>query len=432
VKNRPHFARWLIGLALLAFAIRLAFALSFGTRLGGDALFYRGVGEALANGKGYTDPGSIFAGHPNPTALHPPLFPIYLASWTKLGLGGVHDHQIVSCLLGGVTVVLVGLLGRRIAGPRVGLIAAGIAGVDPWLFTADRIVNSESLYIPLIVLALVLAYRFLERPTPVRAAVLGLVIGLATLTRSDGILLLLLLAAPLTWRAREGRLRAFAACAAATLVVLTPWLVRNWIQLDQFPLLSTNGGHTELATNCDETYSEQFLGFLVDGCAYRSPCNNLGEEGPKASCMEREARSYVRNHLHRAPLVVLARVERVWEVYDPKLNLEYGSVFWHRPKGWATAGLVFYVLLVPFALAGAFLLSSRHVPLLPLLAMFAQVTLVAAISFGDSRFRAAVEPALVVMAAVAVERLALAVAGAARRQEAPRAPLPAAPSGPRA
>ena len=162
-KNPPHFARWLIGLALLAFAIRLVFALSFGTRLGGDALFYRGVAVGARERAGvHLISLSIFAGHPDPTALHPPLFPIYLASWTKLGLGGVRDHQIIACLLGGVTVALIGLLGRRIAGPGVGLIAAGIASVDPWLFTVDRIVNSESLYLPLIVLALLLAYRFLE------------------------------------------------------------------------------------------------------------------------------------------------------------------------------------------------------------------------------------------------------------------------------
>src|SRR2546427_628085 len=79
---------------------------------------------------------------------------------------------------------------RRVAGERVGLAAAAIAAVYPALFALDSTVRSESLYALLIALALLGAYRLVERPTWRAAAALGVAIGLAALTRGEGLLLL--------------------------------------------------------------------------------------------------------------------------------------------------------------------------------------------------------------------------------------------------
>ena len=408
-------ATWLVGLAVIAFAVRLAYALALDDEPHGDSVVYRDAARALADGHGYAEPLSVALGNPQPTAQHPPLFAMYLAAWTRLGIDSVRGHQVACCLLGAVAVVLIGLVGRHVAGGRVGLIAASVAAVYPPLFMLDRSMNSESLYVPLIALALLLAYRLLNRPNAARAAALGSAIGLATLTRSDAILLLPVLVAPLAWRARHRRARTFAVCAAATALVLAPWLARNWLVFERFPLLSTNGGYTARATNCDGTYFATGIGFVDHGCAFRSVCFKrfrLGNvkaaetaEVPRAECLQREAATYVRRHERRVPLVVLARVERVWETYRPKANLDYGTIVWGRPRGMATVGLIFYGMLVPLAIAGAFLLGRSRTSRLPLLAMFAQATLVAALAFGFTRYRVPAEPALVILAAVAVERL---------------------------
>jgi 4-amino-4-deoxy-L-arabinose transferase-like glycosyltransferase len=302
-------------------------------------------------------------------------------------------------------VALIGLLGRRLAGPRAGLIAAGVAAVYPQLFMVDGTLIAESLYAPLVVLALLLAYRLLDRPTWGRAAALGAVIGLATLTRSDAIVLLVLLVVPLVWHAGRDRLRLMAAATVAVALVLSPWLVRNWVEFDRFPLLSTNGALTQLATNCDETYYGDNIGFVAHGCALRSRCLKIEAEVPQSDCLLREARHYVRSHLGRTPVVALARAGRLWNVYAPGTDLNYGEL-WARERTTATAGMVMYALLIPFAAFGVLLLRRRRVPVYPLLVMFAVATIVALIAFGFSRYRLAAEPVLVVLAAVAVDRLA--------------------------
>jgi asparagine N-glycosylation enzyme membrane subunit Stt3 len=62
-------------------------------------------------------------------------------------------------------------------------------------------------------------------------------------------------------------------------------------------------------------------------------------------------------------------------------------------------------LLVPFAIGGAVVLRRRGQPLRILLVPVVFVTLVAALSYGSTRFRVAAEPAIVVLAAVGVAAL---------------------------
>ncbi len=180
-----------------------AFLVAADMPLPGDAFLYRLLGYELANGFGYSEANTFESGHLRPTAEHPPLFPLYVALWTKLGLGGVAAERVACALLGTLTVGLIGLLGRRVAGVRVGLIAAAVAAIYPPLLLADGALISESLYAPLVVGALLLAFRLVDRPTAGTAAALGAVIGLCALTRSDGILLLPVLALPMAWRVRK-------------------------------------------------------------------------------------------------------------------------------------------------------------------------------------------------------------------------------------
>jgi 4-amino-4-deoxy-L-arabinose transferase-like glycosyltransferase len=395
----------LAALTLIAFAIRLIYALAVAPAQiqPGDPRAYHHLADALANGRGYNLEHLLH--RDAPTAAHPPLYPLYLAGFWKLGLGSFTAHRAVSCLLGAAAVALIGLLGRRLAGPRVGLLAAGLAVIYPQLFFVDGTLVAESLYAPLIVLTLLLAYRLLGQPSVAVAAALGGVIGLATLTRSDGILLFPLLAVPVAWRTGRGRLRLIALVAATTALVLSPWLVRNWVRFDRFPLLSSNGALTQAATNCPKTYYGRYLGFVAHDCALRSPCLRIRQEIPQSECLLRKARAYVADHRSRVPVVTLARAGRMWNVYAPGLDLSYGQI-WARERNTAKVGMAMYFLFVPLGFYGAVLLRRRHVPLLPLLATFLLATLVAMIAFGFSRYRLAAEPALVVLAAVALEWLA--------------------------
>jgi hypothetical protein len=104
------------------------------------------------------------------------------------------------------------------------------------------------------------------------------------------------------------------------------------------------------------------------------------------------------------PVVVAARLGRVLDVYRPWDQGAFLASAEGRNVRAQRLGLLAYWLLVPFAVAGAVLLRRRREPaLLVLLAPVALVLLVAATTYGSTRFRFAAEPGLVVLGAVAVD-----------------------------
>jgi hypothetical protein len=114
--------------------------------------------------------------------------------------------------------------------------------------------------------------------------------------------------------------------------------------------------------------------------------------------------AYMRDHAGRVPVVLAARVGRVWDLYRPDQNRVFAASE-GRPARSERLGVLLYWLLLPFAAAGAWLLRRRRHVLAVLLAPAAMVTLTALLSYGATRFRFAAEPSIVVLAAVAADAL---------------------------
>src|SRR5690606_5068753 len=146
------------------------------------------------------------------------------------------------CLLGVAAVVLVGLAGRRVAGPRTGLLAAGLATIYPNVWSYDGTLLSETTAILMVAAFLLAVARYVDERSVRRAAVLGAVVGLAALARSELLLLSVFAVAPLALSPRTGdwgeRLRQVSAAGVACVVVLIPWVAHNMMRFEEPVLLS--------------------------------------------------------------------------------------------------------------------------------------------------------------------------------------------------
>lgn len=403
---RRRFAVRLAIVAAVALVARLVYSLAIvgDDPLLGDGLEFHLLANNLADGHGYVQPFLLGDGVARATADKPPLYPLVLAGFSLVGGTSWEWHQVAGALMGTATVVVVGLLGRRVGGERVGLLAAGIAALYPMLVAADGSLRSESLYALTIALCLLAAHRALERPTPGRAAVLGAGVALAALTRGEALLLLALLVAPVAWRAAAGaRLRTGAIGCAACLVVLAPWLARCWIAFDRPVVISTNVGGLLAGANCDRTYHGYFLGQWVFGCIPPPVHRN---EALEAARQRRVGLDYARDHAGRLPVVVAARVGRTWELFRPRQQANIERFFEGRNLRIQQAGVLVYYLLAVLAIIGALALRRRGDPLYVLLAAPILVTIVSVIAYGFTRFRVAAEIPIVVLAAVALVWLA--------------------------
>ena len=107
------------------------------------------------------------------------------------------------------------------------------------------------------------------------------------------------------------------------------------------------------------------------------------------------------------------RVLRTWGLYAPRQQVSFESLE-GRPRAWQLRGTFMYWVLVPFAIAGAVLLRRRRRLLWPLVATAVTVTITAASTYGQQRFRIAAEPAILVLAAVTL----VEISGSLRRRRA--------------
>jgi Dolichyl-phosphate-mannose-protein mannosyltransferase len=379
-----------------------------------DEFFYHAQAQLVADGKGFLNPFGYFAPVGTPahrvfhTAVHPPLYTAFLAVPAKLGLSTPLEQRIFTALLGTGTVILIGLLGRRLAGDRVGLVAAAIAAAYPALWVNDAMLGLETIYGFLVILSLLAFYRLWRAPTAGNAALLALCLSLATLARSEGAILFALVAIPtlllVPRLATADRLQLLGVMAAVTLVVVGPWAIRNLTTFEKPTLLGTGFGGVLLYGSCDAAFSGPHLGYWDDSCSLKDYPADTEE-----SVLDQQARTkaldYLGNHKSRIPIVVAARVGRIWDVYRPFQNVEFNDVLERRGKVASWAVLIGYWTVMPFAIVGLVVLRRRRIPIFPYIAIAVSVTVTVALSFGITRYRAPVDAVLPVLAAVGGDAL---------------------------
>jgi 4-amino-4-deoxy-L-arabinose transferase-like glycosyltransferase len=401
--GRRSFGFWLAAIVALGVVIRVPYTLwvaPWPPALFNDEAYYSALGNLIALGEGFVRPGELLsAGIAVPTAERAPLYPLTLAALAELGATGSDPQRLLGAITGAGTIIAVGLLGLRLAGPRAGLLAAGLAAAYPTLIAADGALMTESLYGMLAALALLAAYRVVEAPSAGRAALLGGLVGLAALARGEGLFLLPLLLVPLL--RRPGGPRAAAVACLSFALVLAPWFARNWSTFDRPVLIATEAGETLAGANCDASYYGPKIGKWEVDCvgveAGPSPADfNEAAEFNEAG---RRGIRYAGNHIGRVPAVLGVRLARTWGIWEP-FQVPEG-----RSRTVTRIGAIAYFLLVPLAIYGFILLRRRGVPVWILSAPLVTVTLTSLVAYGSVRFRHSAELPLVVFAAVALEEL---------------------------
>ena len=100
--------------------------------------------------------------------------------------------------------------------------------------------------------------------------------------------------------------------------------------------------------------------------------------------------SYIKDHAGRLPVVLLARLGRIWEVFRPVQNVELNEFFEQRGHQASWATLIGYYVMVPFAIGGLVVLRRRRIPIYPFLAIVVAISLTVMLGFPVTRYRAVV------------------------------------------
>lgn len=354
-----------------------------------------------------------------PGAEHGMLTSFYLTPWS-IGAGdGVFRQRLGMTVLGIATVAVIGLAGRRMAAlvtgwtehtaERVGVVAAAIVAVYPNFWLNDSLVMSETLAMLLVAGALLIAFGHHAAPSVGSGIALGVVAGLGALTRSEIALFIpgFALLSALVTRRRARPIWPAVAILVAGLVTLLPWSIYNIERFREPVLLSTNDGNTLLGANCDISFYDDVGGWDLR-CLGPLGQGSVGDAAgaPDASERSRDRRraafEYIEDHLDRLPVVVLARLGRLVDVYGlgSLVRLDVGEEK-ARPAVWA--GIVCWWLLALLAALGWSQLGRRRARARWWLVVPITSVLVTTVLFyGAHRIRAPAEPAVVLLAAVTV------------------------------
>jgi hypothetical protein len=187
-------------------------------------------------------------------AFHPPLFYV-LAGWLVRWGSGPEGVQLVSVVCGGLrTVLLWAGLELYVPGSRLArIVALALAAVVPASVHIDGMVSGESLFSLLVLVALLLAPQVFRAAGPRRhafAALSGLVLGLAVLTKASGLTVLGAVALPVLaqlvvggegWRGRARRLAPWCVAFVAFAMTSGWYFVRNQAHYGKPVLTSFDG-----------------------------------------------------------------------------------------------------------------------------------------------------------------------------------------------
>jgi hypothetical protein len=339
------------------------------------------------------------------------MWTVVLAGARSIGLTTPNEQRLLGVLIGAIGIGLIGLAGRELYGPQAGLLAAALGSVYGFLVLNDGSLMSESLVVVLVPIITIVAARWWRSPSWRSAALLGLLSGLGALLRAELIAYgpLVLLAALVVRRAPWRRLITSAVVAASIMgLVLAPWVIRNLTVFEK-PMLLSQTGTTLAQTNCDATYFGDKLGYWELFCGDVEPATSpdvIPDESVRDVLRRSQAVAYMREHPVRLVTVAVpVRVLRMFNLFGPIQTAKYDVVVEGRALNASVFSLVEYYLVFGLAVIGTIIARRRHDVLYVVLLWPALVAMVAAIGFGNNRYRATCEPALLWLAGVALYAL---------------------------
>lgn len=326
-----------------------------------------------------------------------------------------------------LTLGLVFLLGRRLAGERAGLVAAALAALYPVSIAFSHYLLSETLYVFLLLAALATLLSGASPPTALRAGAAGLLFGACALTREVGLLTPLVAAAYLTWtvspRPRAG-LRLAAALLAATALIIAPWSFYLNGFSESFVLLSRTTWLNLYLGNHPGAHFLRYAALGEDRSEREHAARRIAVEDIAASLPAWPVEKTVRNvpRLFRPTAVP---VRRLLQHPDTEERLHGALGSWAYQFRWqaldrdglraaaALAVALAYLAVLFLGSAGLALASERRVAsLLAALALAHVIPVI--VTFANTRFRLPIMPLLILGAG------ALVVAPAVRWREAAR------------
>ncbi len=349
-----------------------------------------------------------------PTVDRAPLWPAIIAA--VYGTLGDQDRKVrlLLCVIGAITCVLIYCFARDLFGKRAAIFAGLLAAVYPYLYIYDGWLYSESVYTCLLLAFCYTIYRIQRKPHWSLMLLSGVLLVLLSLTRPNGLLILALFLAWalfLGWRklmAWHTVLQSTLIITGVTILLLAPWTMRNYLVTRTFVPIAVGDGKVLIGSYNDMIIQRpEYLASWVKPWESRPSVYHLFPDNCAGACevtredaYKLDAEHWVKTHLNEMPRLLTLHFINLWQIDTQEADLAINRFSYQR-----SSQLVVFMMriLTPlvFLLAAIGLFATRkRWPELLFFYLLIAVTIAESVYFyGMARFRAPIEPLLIILSA---------------------------------
>ncbi len=175
--------------------------------------------------------------------VHPPGYAILLAAIYKISNDPLTLLWIVQAFCDALAAVMIFLIAAEFFPRRLAFIAGLLIALSPHLAYYSLILSPDSLPVLPILFAVYFLIRALRQPRLIYLLAVGLALGLSCWFRANGLLIAPVLAVVVfCWFERGQRLRYSTALLAATIFIIAPITIRNFVVFKRFIPISIAAG----------------------------------------------------------------------------------------------------------------------------------------------------------------------------------------------
>ncbi len=356
-----------------------------------------------------------------PTVDRAPLWPFIIAGLTIIFGPSDYVARIFLSLVGSGTCVLVYLFARDLFSWRIGVAAGAFAAIYPELYIYDGWLYTESLYIFLLFAICYSLYRLQHKPERNWSnwSIIGVLLGLLSLTRPNGIIvigLFIIWCFIMVWQkfiSLRIAIRGILLSSLIAVVLIAPWTIRNFLVSHTFIPVAVGDGTVLLGAYNDEilaqaTYAGGAKGTWINPIQSRPDvvrpfplhtCNPPCEVAREAAFKD-AAVQWIQKNVKAMPHLLLLHFMNMWQPETYESDLPTARFPQQRPTQLVVGMMKTWPIFV-FILAalGLVVTAWRWREFLFIYLMILLTIAQNIIYYGIPRFRAPIEPMLILLAA---------------------------------
>ena len=407
--------RLLLAVIALAAVLRIGWVLYAQTIPGSDFHQYDLLAQRLANGQGYVDEFG------EPSAFYAIGWPFFLSIVYRIFGYSLIAAQLVNALMAVGSVALVFVISRYLLNDRFALLAALLVAINPTLVLYSSAHGTESLFIFQLLLISWLLMRSIKSPTAFGLILIGILTGLAVLVRPVAICVPLgAFAADYFMNRRDIRnsLKKALIIVGITIVIVSPWIVRNSMVVGSTTLQTSSGVVLWIGHNPDAT-GGLMPPPLIEGVGAPGARPGAGENITEAEANSVYTSAAIKSVLDNPLRTVTLIPRKMFELWAGHRHAVNHSTR-HNDRGIPDSIInflpfltqIYLVLLISLVLIAYGMKISRRLWLtragLSLAGALFFWNAYHALNFGSGRYHVPMEPFLAIMAASAISALLFA------------------------